>query len=175
MRQLASYHMNYHLILALRMIIKAYNFGNFFLAMCNALNPDRGFKVRKMYYLKSSGDFGKCENIKSSRISCCSFGPGFLLAEHFLSSSILERLELEFEVQFSEFKVLVLKSLKNKTVKLFKSNIVQEQHISNKGHIITLAAYDVFHNIFLKAKYLAPQKNPGGRKDIARPCRKYVQ
>ena len=100
---------------------------------------------------------------------------GFLLAEHLLSSSFLERLELEFEVQFFEFKVLVLKSLKNKTVKLFKSNIVQEQHISNKGHIITLAAYDVFHNIFLKAKFLAPQKNPGGRKDIARPCRKYVQ
>ena len=102
--------------------------------------------------------------------------PGFLLAEHLLSSSFLERLELEFEVQFYDFKVLVLlKILKNKTVKLFKSNIVQEQHISNKGHIITLAAYDVFHNIFLKAKFLAPQKNPGGRKDIARPCRKYVQ
>ena len=101
---------------------------------------------------------------------------GFLLAEHLLSSSFLERLELEFEVQFYDFKVLVLlKILKNKTVKLFKSNIVQEQHISNKGHIITLAAYDVFHNIFLKAKFLAPQKNPGGRKDIARPCRKYVQ
>ena len=140
-----------------------------------ALNPDRGFKVRNSYYLKSSGDFGKCENIKSSRINCCSFGPGFLLAKHLLSSGFLERLELEFEVQFFEFKVLVLKSLKNKTVKLFKSNIVQEQHISNKGHIITLAAYDVFHNIFLKAKFLAPKKNPGGRKDIARPCRKYVQ
>ena len=151
-----------------------YNFGEFF--PCNALNLDRGFKVRNRYYLKSSGDFGKCENINSSRINCCSFGPGFLLAEHLLSSSFLERLELEFEVQFYDFKVLVLlKILKNKTVKLFKSNIVQEQHISNKGHIITLAAYDVFHNIFLKAKFLAPQKTPGGRKDIARPCRKYVQ
>ena len=41
--------------------------------------------------------------------------------------------------------------------------------------VYTLAAYDVFHNIFLKAKFLAPQKTPGGRKDIARPCRKYVQ
>ena len=110
-----------------------YNFGEFF--PCNALNLDRGFKVRNRYYLKSSGDFGKCENINSSRINSCSFG----------------------------------------SVKLFKSNIVQEQHISNKGHIITLAAYDVFHNIFLKAKFLAPQKTPGGRKDIARPCRKYVQ
>ena len=125
------------------------------------------------YYLKSSGDFGKCENIKSSRISCCSFGPGFFAGWTFFKFKHFG--EIGIRVWSSVFWVLVLKRLKNKTVKLFKSNIVQEQHISNKGHIITLAAYDVFHNIFLKAKFLAPQKNPGGRKDIARPCRKYVQ
>ena len=42
--------------------------------MCNALNPDRWFKVRNRYYLKSSGDFGKWENIKSSRINFQSSG-----------------------------------------------------------------------------------------------------